>query len=95
MAVADQALIKRVMTGLLEVVEGARKRDAQNKIDEMLAKMETGGLTSGTSTRLVQLCKAVEAGDFATANKLRVDLSTQDWEHNKNWVTVIRSLLPK
>ncbi|KAH7647951.1 hypothetical protein FG379_001013 [Cryptosporidium bovis] len=75
--------------------EPRKKMDAQKKFDELFEKLRSGNISDSVSSKLVNLCKSIQTGDFSTANKIHIDLSSTEWENNKNWLMALKRIIPK
>jgi protein transport protein SEC31 len=74
----------------------ARKReDISKRLDELYNKLQYGYVGTPTSQKVMQLVRAVEQQDFVSANKIQVELSTADWDKNKNWLMGVKRLLAR
>lgn len=95
----DVAAIQRTLTSLLErcAQDGNRRKwdDTSNKLNELYRMLGQGLISRESVAKVKELCRGIEMGDFATASRLRVELSTTDWEKNRTWLFAIQLLLPK
>jgi len=86
-----------VLGQLLEVPAqdgNQRKReDISKRLDELYNKLQYGYVATPTSQKVMALVGAIEQQDFASANKIQVELSTADWDKNKNWLMGLKRLL--
>jgi len=48
---------------------------------------------SSVAERLQQLCAALNAGDYATAWHMQVQLTTSDWDEGSAWLTALKRLI--
>jgi protein transport protein SEC31 len=91
--------IQRTLSGLLErcAQDGNKRKwdDTANKLSELYRMLSQGLISKDSVTKIRDLCQCIERGDFATAGRLRVELSTTDWERNRTWLFAIQLLLPK
>jgi len=72
-----------------------RKRDdIAKRLEELYNRLSTGQIKTLASQKVVQLAQAAEQNDFATANKLQMELCTVDWDANKGWLMGVKRLLP-
>ena len=54
----------------------AKKREIEDnsrKIGALFSKLNSGDISPNVSSKLIQLCSAIDASDFATAMHLQVD----------------------
>lgn len=71
-----------------------RKRDdIAKRLDDLYNKLQTGTVKTATSQKVIQMVQCINAQDMATAGKIQVDLSTSDWDQNKNWLMGLKRLL--
>ena len=95
----EVATIQRTLTSLLErcAQDGNRRKwdDTANKLNELYRMLGQGLISRESVMKVKDLCRSIDMGDFATASRLRVELSTTDWEKNRTWLFAIQLLLPK
>ena len=95
----DVAVIQRSLTILLErcAQDGNRRKweDTASKLNELYRMLSQGLISRESVMKVRELCQSIDRGDFATASRLRVELSTTDWEKNRTWLFAIQLLLPK
>lgn len=73
----------------------ARKRDdIAKRLEELYSKLGSGQIKTAAAQKVVQLVQAVEQNDFATANRIQMELCTVDWDVNKGWLMGMKRLLP-
>lgn len=73
----------------------ARKRDdIAKRLEELYSRLSNGQMKTAASQKVVQLVQAVEQNDFATANRIQMELCTVDWDVNKGWLMGVKRLLP-
>lgn len=96
MAPHDLTHVRNVFTMLLDATQDVRKReDCSKRLEELYAKLGSGGVKTACSQKVLQLAKAVEAQDMATAAKLQQELYSVDWEANKNWLMGVKRLITR
>jgi len=72
----------------------ARKRDdIAKRLQELYAKLQSGSVKTATSQKVFAMVQAISNQDLATAGKIQLELSTSDWDQNKNWLMGIKRLL--
>lgn len=71
-----------------------KKEDNNKRLEDLYNKLQSGQCKNETSQRVLSLVKAVEAQDYAGAQKCLQDLTTSDWDTNRNWLTAVRRLVP-
>lgn len=94
----ELAHVKSVMDMLLNnsAQDGnTRKRDdIAKRLEELYNKLGQGQIKTAASQKVVQLVGAVEQNDFASANRIQMELCTMDWDVNKSWLMGVKRLLP-
>lgn len=91
----DLAHVKNVFTLLLDSSQDnnpKKREDVLKKLEELYTKLQTGQLKTATSQKVLQLAKAMEAQDYATAQKVQQELSV-DWDTNKSWLMGVKRLI--
>merc|ERR1712232_1478658 len=64
-----------------------KKRDAAAKsLEELYAKLQTGGVKATTQTKLMALIKTIDVQDYQGATRIHHELSSVAWEINKSWL---------
>lgn len=71
-----------------------KKEDNNKRLEDLYSKLQAGHCKNDTSQRVLALVKAVEAQDYAGAQKCLQELTTSDWDSNRNWLTAVRRLVP-
>lgn len=71
-----------------------KREDIAKRLEELYNRLSTGQIKTQASQKVVQLAQAAEQNDFATANKLQMELCTVDWDANKGWLMGVKRLLP-
>lgn len=72
-----------------------RKRDdIAKRLEELYTRLGNGQMKDAASQKVVSLAQAVEQNDFATANKIQMELCTVDWDANKGWLMGMKRLIP-
>ncbi|KAJ1696799.1 hypothetical protein LUZ63_005311 [Rhynchospora breviuscula] len=74
----------------------ARRReidDNSKKIGALFVKLNGGDISPSVKSKLVQLCSALDAGDFATALQLQVSLTTSDWDECNFWLVALKRMI--
>ncbi|CAE7266683.1 SEC31A [Symbiodinium natans] len=93
----DLAHVKNVFTLLLDSSQDnnpKKREDIMKKLEELYGKLQTGQLKTATSQKVLQLAKAMEAQDYATAQKVQQELSV-DWDTNKSWLMGVKRLITR
>mmetsp|Transcript_69981 Transcript_69981/g.195279 ORF Transcript_69981/g.195279 Transcript_69981/m.195279 type:complete len:233 (-) Transcript_69981:116-814(-) len=91
--------VQGVLSMLLEASAqdgNAKKReDIAKRLEILYSRLSSGQMKNSTSQKVLQLVKAIEAQDYATAGRLQADLSSNDWEANREWITGLKRLVPQ
>eukprot|EP00928_Gymnodinium_smaydae_P038699 TRINITY_DN26635_c0_g1_i1.p1 TRINITY_DN26635_c0_g1~~TRINITY_DN26635_c0_g1_i1.p1 ORF type:complete len:1161 (+),score=204.92 TRINITY_DN26635_c0_g1_i1:294-3485(+) len=92
----DLGKVRNILTMLLDAQTDARKRDDISKrLEDLYSKLQAGSVKTTVSQKVMQLVNAVEAQDFATANRTQQELCSVDWEQNKNWLMGLKRLMAR
>ncbi|KAL8227828.1 hypothetical protein R6Q57_015412 [Mikania cordata] len=67
--------------------------DNSKKIGALFAKLNSGDISKNAAEKLVQLCQSLDRGDFATALKIQVDLTTSDWDECSFWLATLKRMI--
>lgn len=67
--------------------------DNSKKIGALFAKLNSKDIASPAAEKLVQLCQALDNGDFATALKIQVDLTTSSWDECGFWLATLKRMI--
>lgn len=90
--------VQNVLSMLLDASSqdgNAKKReDIAKRLEELYSKLASGHIKNEAAQKVLQMVKAVEAQDYASANKLQLELCTMDWDVNKNWLLGVKRLIP-
>mmetsp|Transcript_39487 Transcript_39487/g.106819 ORF Transcript_39487/g.106819 Transcript_39487/m.106819 type:complete len:300 (-) Transcript_39487:101-1000(-) len=94
--------VKGVLSMLLDASSqdgtpaAAKKReDIAKRLEELYGMLQNGQVRNAAAQKVLQLVKAVEAQDYATATKTQTELCKMDWELNRNWLMGVRRLIPQ
>ncbi|GJN10809.1 hypothetical protein PR202_ga28936 [Eleusine coracana subsp. coracana] len=74
----------------------AKKREIEDnsrKIGALFAKLNSGDISPNVSSKLIQLCSALDSSDFATAMHLQVLLTTSDWDECNFWLAALKRMI--
>ncbi|KAK1420267.1 hypothetical protein QVD17_21715 [Tagetes erecta] len=93
--------LMRLFTETSEIMGGshavpAKKReidDNSKKLGALFVKLNSGDISKNASEKLVQLCQALDHGDFPTALKIQVDLTTSDWDECSFWLATLKRMI--
>ncbi|KAI9116702.1 hypothetical protein K1719_012360 [Acacia pycnantha] len=67
----------------------AKKREIEDnskKIGGLFAKLNYGDISKNAADKLLQLCQALDKGDFSTALQIQVLLTTTEWDECQSWL---------
>ncbi|KAG8079448.1 hypothetical protein GUJ93_ZPchr0007g3030 [Zizania palustris] len=67
--------------------------DNSRKIGVLFAKLNSGDISPNVSSKLIQLCSALDSSDFATAMHLQVLLTTSDWDECNFWLAALKRMI--
>lgn len=95
--------VKGVLSMLLDATSAqdgtpaaAKKReDIAKRLEELYSMLQNGQIRVAASQKVLQMVKAVEAQDYATATKTQMELCKMDWELNRNWLMGVKRLIPQ
>ncbi|XP_058197427.1 protein transport protein SEC31 homolog B-like isoform X1 [Rhododendron vialii] len=74
----------------------AKKREIEDnsrKIGALFAKLNSGDISKNAAEKLVQLCQALDNGDFTTALQIQVQLTTSDWDECNFWLATLKRMI--
>lgn len=95
------AILTRLFHETLEQAGGARapplkKReidDNSKKLGGLFYKLNVGDVSPQVSGKLQHLCQAVAAGDYDTAMKMQVGLTTTEWDECGAWLVALKRMI--
>ncbi|KAK4424904.1 protein transport protein SEC31B [Sesamum alatum] len=74
----------------------AKKREIEDnskKLGALFAKLNSGDISKNAAEKLVQLCQALDNGDFGTALQIQVLLTTSDWDECNFWLATVKRMI--
>ncbi|XP_016538857.2 protein transport protein SEC31 homolog B isoform X1 [Capsicum annuum] len=74
----------------------AKKREIEDnskKLGALFAKLNCGDISKNAAEKLVQLCQALDNGDFSTALQIQVLLTTSDWDECNFWLATLKRMI--
>ncbi|KAF3963547.1 hypothetical protein CMV_012072 [Castanea mollissima] len=74
----------------------AKKREIEDnsrKLGALFAKLNSGDISKNASDKLVQLCQALDGGDFSTALQIQVLLTTSEWDECNFWLATLKRMI--
>ncbi|KAL5543632.1 hypothetical protein UlMin_007416 [Ulmus minor] len=95
------ATLTRLFNETSEALGGARanpgkKREIEDnskKIGALFAKLNSGDISRNAAEKLVQLCQALDSGDFSTALQIQVLLTTSEWDECNFWLATLKRMI--
>ncbi|KAL1564370.1 Protein transport protein Sec31B [Salvia divinorum] len=95
------ATLTRLFNGTSEALGGSRanptkKREIEDnskKLGSLFAKLNSGDISKNAAEKLVQLCQALDNGDFNTALQIQVLLTTSDWDECNFWLATLKRMI--
>ncbi|CAN1132534.1 Protein transport protein SEC31 homolog B [Linum perenne] len=95
------ATLTRLFNETSEALGGARanpakKREIEDnskKIGVLFAKLNSGDISKNASDKLIQLCQALDKGDFSTALQIQVFLTTSEWDECNFWLATLKRMI--
>lgn len=73
---------------------GKRKMgDVNKRLGQLFERLNHNDISAQACGKLLQLCTALDGGDFAAASDLQVALTTYDWDENSTWIVAIKRLM--
>uniref|UniRef100_A0A0A9FW31 SRA1/Sec31 domain-containing protein n=1 Tax=Arundo donax TaxID=35708 RepID=A0A0A9FW31_ARUDO len=67
--------------------------DNSRKIGAFFAKLNKGDISPNVSSKLIQLCSALDNSDFAAAQQIQVVLTTSDWDECSFWLAALKRMI--
>ncbi|KAK6928803.1 Ancestral coatomer element 1, Sec16/Sec31 [Dillenia turbinata] len=67
--------------------------DNSRKIGALFAKLNSGDISKNAADKLVQLCQALDIGDFGTALQIQVLLTTSEWDECNFWLATLKRMI--
>ncbi|PIN08433.1 Transcription factor Abd-B, contains HOX domain [Handroanthus impetiginosus] len=74
----------------------AKKREIEDnskKLGALFAKLNCGDISKNAAEKLVQLCQALDNGDYSTALQIQVLLTTSDWDECNFWLATLKRMI--
>ncbi|XP_051146366.1 protein transport protein SEC31 homolog B [Andrographis paniculata] len=74
----------------------AKKREIEDnskKLGALFAKLNSGDISKNAAEKLVQLCQALDSGDYGTALQIQVLLTTSDWDECNFWLATLKRMI--
>ncbi|KAL6648128.1 hypothetical protein ACP70R_012352 [Stipagrostis hirtigluma subsp. patula] len=67
--------------------------DNSRKIGALFAKLNRGDISPSVSSKLIQLCRALDNSDFPAAQQLQMVLTTNDWDECNVWLAALKRMI--
>ncbi|KAF7824612.1 protein transport protein SEC31-like protein B-like [Senna tora] len=74
----------------------AKKREIEDnskKLGGLFAKLNSGDISKNAADKLLQLCQALDNGDFGTALQIQVLLTTTEWDECQSWLGSLKRMI--
>lgn len=74
----------------------AKKREIEDnskKFGSLFEKLNSGDISKNAGEKLVQLCQALDRGDFSSALQIQVLLTTSDWDECNTWLAALKRMI--
>lgn len=67
--------------------------DSSKKIGQLFWKLNAGEVSASVVPKLQQLCAAIDAGDWHTANQVQVQMTVTDWDECGFWLNAVKRMI--
>ncbi|CAM8961850.1 unnamed protein product [Rhodiola kirilowii] len=67
--------------------------DNSKKIGWLFANLNSGNISQNASLKLVELCQALDNGDFMKALQIQVQLTTSEWDECNFWLATLKRMI--
>ncbi|CAI8611646.1 unnamed protein product [Vicia faba] len=67
--------------------------DNSKRLGGLFAKLNSGDISKNASDKLLQLCQALDNGDFGTALQIQVLLTTTEWDECQSWLGSLKRMI--
>ncbi|XP_024025815.1 protein transport protein SEC31 homolog B [Morus notabilis] len=67
--------------------------DNSRKLGALFAKLNSRDISKNAADKLVQLCQALDNGDFSTALQIQVLLTTSEWDECNFWLATLKRMI--
>ncbi|XP_027154813.1 protein transport protein SEC31 homolog B [Coffea eugenioides] len=67
--------------------------DNSRKLGALFMKLNSGDISKNAAEKLIQLCQALDNGDFSTALQIQVQLTTSDWDECNFWLATLKRMI--
>ncbi|XP_020214195.1 protein transport protein SEC31 homolog B isoform X1 [Cajanus cajan] len=67
--------------------------DNSKRLGGLFSKLNSGDISKNASDKLLQLCQALDNGDFGTALQIQVLLTTTEWDECQSWLGSLKRMI--
>ena len=67
--------------------------DNSKRLATLFYSLNAGDVSTKVCTKLKDLCRALDSGDFASASHIQVGMTTSDWDECSAWLTALKRLI--
>ncbi|KAK7312111.1 hypothetical protein VNO77_35711 [Canavalia gladiata] len=67
--------------------------DNSKRLGGLFAKLNSGDISKNAADKLLQLCQALDNGDFGTALQIQVLLTTTEWDECQSWLGSLKRMI--
>ncbi|KAL3683229.1 hypothetical protein R1sor_001251 [Riccia sorocarpa] len=74
----------------------AKRREVENnskRMGALFAKLNAADISANASSKLIQLCQALDAGEYSTALQIQVGLTTSDYDECGFWLPNLKQMI--
>ncbi|KAG6544223.1 hypothetical protein Mapa_014326 [Marchantia paleacea] len=74
----------------------AKRREMENnsrRLGALFVKLNTADISANASSKLIQLCQALDAGDYSSALQIQVGLTTSDYDECGFWLPTLKQMI--
>ncbi|XP_057522031.1 protein transport protein SEC31 homolog B-like isoform X3 [Amaranthus tricolor] len=95
------ATLTRLYNETSEALGGARANalkkkeidDNSRKLGALFTNLNTGNISKNAAEKLVQLCQAVDNGDYSTALQIQALLTANEWDECGSWLINVKRMI--
>ncbi|XP_057523798.1 protein transport protein SEC31 homolog B isoform X2 [Amaranthus tricolor] len=95
------ATLTRLYNETSEALGGARANaakkkeieDNSRKLGALFKNLNTGDISKNAADKLIQLCQALDNGDYSTALQIQVLLTTSEWDECGSWLSNLKRMI--
>ncbi|CAL0304359.1 unnamed protein product [Lupinus luteus] len=67
--------------------------DNSKRLGGLFSKLNSGDISKNAADKLLQLCQALDNGDFGTALQIQVLLTTTEWDECQSWLGSLKRMI--